>query len=158
MQECTHDVAGLWPATSWVQYTTSCNTQSSAPEDGRDQRPKYVELIGIINQPLLLHLVGVYIIYINDARSNKYQVNPNITYKFVSYRTLNTLTHAIPRTSRSMLFMEMGLSAVNCNSRRSHAHTHTRTRTRAICQGKFLTATAGGTHNNHCTLKWQCAV
>ena len=30
-----HDVAGLRPATSWgVHYTTSCNTQSSAPEDG----------------------------------------------------------------------------------------------------------------------------
>ena len=52
------------PATSWVHYTTSCNTQSSAPEDGRDQRPKHVELIGIINKPLLLHLVAVYIIYI----------------------------------------------------------------------------------------------
>jgi len=41
-----------------VHYTTSCNTQSSAPEDGRDQRPKPVELIGMINKPLLLHLVG----------------------------------------------------------------------------------------------------
>ena len=59
--------------TSWVHYTTTCNMQSSAPEDGRDQRPKDVELIGIINKLLLLHLVGVYIIYINDARSNKYQ-------------------------------------------------------------------------------------
>ena len=49
-----------------------CNTQSSAPEDGWDQRPKHVELIGIINKPLLLRLVGVYIIYINDVRSNKY--------------------------------------------------------------------------------------
>ena len=37
-------------------------TQSSAPEDGRDQRPKHVELFGIINKPLLLHIVGVYII------------------------------------------------------------------------------------------------
>jgi len=46
-----------------VHYTTSCNTQSSAPEDGRDERPKHVELIGIFNKPLLLHLVGVYIIY-----------------------------------------------------------------------------------------------
>ena len=54
--------------------TTSCNAQSSAPEDGRDQRPKQVELIGIINKPLLLHLVGVYIIYINDARWGKYQI------------------------------------------------------------------------------------
>ena len=34
------------------------NTQSSAPEDGRNHRPKHVELIGIINKPLLLHLVG----------------------------------------------------------------------------------------------------
>ena len=42
---------------------TSCNTQSSAPEDGRDERPKHVELIGIISKPLLLYLVGVYIIY-----------------------------------------------------------------------------------------------
>ena len=45
-------------ATSWVHYTTSCNTQSSAPEDRRDHRPKHVELIGIINKPLLLHPVG----------------------------------------------------------------------------------------------------
>ena len=57
-----------------MQYTTSCNTQSSAPEDGRDHRPKHVELIGIINKLLLSHLVGVYIIYVNDARSNKYQI------------------------------------------------------------------------------------
>ena len=47
-----------------MHYTTSCNTQSSAPDDGRDHRPKHVELIGIINKQLLLHLVGVYVIYI----------------------------------------------------------------------------------------------
>jgi len=41
-----------------VHYTTSCNTQSSAPEDGRNHRPKHVELIGIIKKPLLLHPVG----------------------------------------------------------------------------------------------------
>ena len=51
------------PATSWVHYTTSCNTQSSAAEGGRDQHPKHVELIGFINKPLLLHLFGAYIIY-----------------------------------------------------------------------------------------------
>jgi len=54
---------GYWPATSWVNYTTSCNTHSSAPEDGRDHRPKHVGIIGIINKPLLLHQVGVYIIW-----------------------------------------------------------------------------------------------
>ena len=45
------------PATSWVHYTTSRNTQSSAPEDGQNSFPKHVELTGIINKPLLLHLV-----------------------------------------------------------------------------------------------------
>jgi len=39
-------------------YTTSCNTQSSAPEDGQNNCPKHVELTGIINKSLLLHLVG----------------------------------------------------------------------------------------------------
>jgi hypothetical protein len=43
-------------------YTTSCNTQSSAPEDGQNNCPKDVELIGIINKLLLLHLLAVYII------------------------------------------------------------------------------------------------
>ena len=37
---------------------TSCNTQSSSPEDGQNNYPKIVELIGIINKPLLLNLVG----------------------------------------------------------------------------------------------------
>ena len=49
---------GHRPATSWVHYTTSCNTQYSAPEDGQNNCPKHVELTGIINKPLLLHLVG----------------------------------------------------------------------------------------------------
>ena len=49
-------------ATSWVHYTTSCNTQSSPSEDGWDHRLKHVELIRISNKPLLLHLFGLYII------------------------------------------------------------------------------------------------
>jgi len=52
------------PATSWMHYTTSCNTQSSVPEDGQNNIPKHVEVTGIINKPLLLHLVGcVYYLY-----------------------------------------------------------------------------------------------
>ena len=55
------------PATSWAHCTTSCNTQSSAAEDGRDHRPKHVEPIGIINKPLLLHLVGcLYYLYLYE--------------------------------------------------------------------------------------------
>jgi len=41
-----------------VHYTTSCNTQSSAPEDGQNNCPKHVELTGIIKKSLLFHLVG----------------------------------------------------------------------------------------------------
>jgi len=44
---------------TWVHYTTCCNTQTSAPEDGRNHRPKHVELIGIINELILLHLAGL---------------------------------------------------------------------------------------------------
>ena len=52
------------PATSWEHYTTSCNRQSSVPEDGQNNRPKHVEMTGIINKPLLLHLVGcLYYLY-----------------------------------------------------------------------------------------------
>ena len=50
--------------TTGRHYTTSCNTQSNAPSDGRNHSPKHVELIGIINKPLLLHLVGcLYYLY-----------------------------------------------------------------------------------------------
>jgi len=62
-EEILFEATGI-PATSWVHYNTSCKTQSSAPEDGRYQCPKHVELIGIFNKLLLLHLVGVYITFI----------------------------------------------------------------------------------------------
>jgi hypothetical protein len=56
--------AGHRPATSCVHYTTSCNTQSSVPEDVQNNCPKRVELTGIINKPLLLHLAGcLYYLY-----------------------------------------------------------------------------------------------
>ena len=49
--------AGHGLAISWVHYTTSCNAQSSTPEDGKNTCPKHVELTGIINKPLLLYLI-----------------------------------------------------------------------------------------------------
>ena len=48
-------------------------THSSAPEDGRNYRPKNVELIEIISKLLLLHLVGCLYYCISDARSHKHQ-------------------------------------------------------------------------------------
>jgi hypothetical protein len=50
--------AGDRPATSWVHYATGCNTQSSAPEVGQNNCPKYVELNVIINKSLSFNLVG----------------------------------------------------------------------------------------------------
>ena len=47
--------------------------QSRAPEDGRNYRPKHVELIEIIIKLLLLHLVGCLYYCINDARSHKHR-------------------------------------------------------------------------------------
>ena len=48
----------------WYNAPTSSNTQSGVPEDGQNNCPKHVELTGIINKPLLLHLVGcLYYIY-----------------------------------------------------------------------------------------------
>ena len=62
---CGCVAACLRPATSWVYYTTSCNTQSSASEDRQNNFPKHVVLTGIINKPLLLHLVGcLYYLYL----------------------------------------------------------------------------------------------
>ena len=53
--------------------------QSSVPEDVRNRRPKHVELIEIINKPLLLNLVG-FLYYCNsDARSNKFQRRCGLT-------------------------------------------------------------------------------
>ena len=51
-----------------VHYTTNCNTQSSAPEDGQNIFPKHAELTGIISKPLLLHLVDLSIIFISMMR------------------------------------------------------------------------------------------
>ena len=48
------------PATGWQHrgcIIPQAVTQSSTPEDGRNNCPKHVELTGIINKPLLLHLV-----------------------------------------------------------------------------------------------------
>ena len=53
------------PATSWTPYTTSCNTQSSAPEDGQNNCPKNVEVIVIFKKPLFLRILGfLYYLYI----------------------------------------------------------------------------------------------
>ena len=53
------------PATSWVQYTTSWNTQSSAPEGGQNNCPKHVELIEIINKTVIVASSWLSILFIS---------------------------------------------------------------------------------------------
>ena len=68
-----------------MHYTTSCNTQSSAPEDGQNNCPKHVELTGIINKPLLLHLVGCLLfifhyIFLRLAKQSQFISLQNVVY------------------------------------------------------------------------------
>ena len=72
-----------WQATSWVHYTTSCNTQSIAPEDGQNNCPKHVELTGIINKPLLLYLVGCLYYLYQWCRVK--QISDNEIYLLIKY-------------------------------------------------------------------------
>ena len=58
-------------------------TQSSAPEDGQNNFPKHVELIGIINKPLLLHLVGC-LYYLYQWCTVK-QISDNEIYLLIKY-------------------------------------------------------------------------
>ena len=67
----------------WLHYTTSFNTQSSAPEDGQNNCPKHVELTGIINKPLLLHLVGC-LYYLYQWCKFK-QISDNEIYLLIKY-------------------------------------------------------------------------
>ena len=67
-----------------MHYTTSCNTQSSAPEDGQNNCPKHVELAGIINRPLLLHLVGcpyyISLLFLRLAEQSQFIPLQNVVY------------------------------------------------------------------------------
>ena len=66
-----------------MHYTTKCNTQSTVPEDGQNNFPKHVELTGIINKPLLLHLVG-YLYYLQQLCTVK-QISDNEIYLLIKY-------------------------------------------------------------------------
>ena len=73
----------MLPAGGRQHYTTSCNTQSSAPEEGQNKCPKHVELTGIINKPLLLHLVGC-LYYLYQCCMVK-QISNNEIYLLIKY-------------------------------------------------------------------------
>ena len=81
--QCTHDVAGPWLVTSWMHCTTSCNTQSSAPEDGQNNFPKHVELTGIIYKPLFCASTWLSILFISMCTVK--QISDNEIYLLIKY-------------------------------------------------------------------------
>jgi len=64
----------LSPAGNFGALYHQLQTQFSAPEDGRNYRPKHVELIEFANKLLLLHLVGCLYYFISDARSHNHHM------------------------------------------------------------------------------------
>jgi len=75
-------------------------TQSSAPEDGRNYRPKHVELIEIINKSLMLNLVDCLQYCINDARSHKYKKYSKCSVCVViQNKALSTVCHRMTDNS-----------------------------------------------------------
>ena len=71
-------------------------TQYTAREDGQYNCPKHVELTGIINKPLFLHLIGcLYYLY---QRCTVKQISNNEIYLFIKY-TKNVLWRVAKRLS-----------------------------------------------------------
>ena len=58
-------------------------TESSAPSDGQNNCPKHAEFTGIINKPLLLHLVGC-LYYLYQCCTVK-QISYNEIYLLIKY-------------------------------------------------------------------------
>jgi hypothetical protein len=54
-----YSALNMWPVGGLAaeELTVPPPPQSNAPDDGQNNCPKHVELIGIINKKLLLHLV-----------------------------------------------------------------------------------------------------
>jgi len=64
---------GYQPAASSVNYNTSCKNSLALLRMGVIIARNFVVLIGIINEPLFLHLVGCLYYYIRNVQSYKYQ-------------------------------------------------------------------------------------
>ena len=56
---------GHQQAASSVLYTTSCKHSLSAPEDGRNYRPKHVELIHIVNKIIIVASSWLFILLLS---------------------------------------------------------------------------------------------
>ena len=78
---------------------TSCNTQSSVLEGGQNNCLKHDELTGIINKPLLLHLIGC-LYYLYQWCTVK-QISDNEIYLLIKY-----IKTVLWRVSKSLPYTE----------------------------------------------------
>ena len=78
-----------------MHYTT----QSTAPEDGQNNCPKHVKLTGIINKPLLLHLVGcLYYLY---QQCTVKEISDNEIYLLIKY-----IKSLLRKVAKSLSYIE----------------------------------------------------
>jgi len=64
---------GYWPAASSVHYTTSCKRSLVLPKMGKITARNMLSWLELITNRYCCIQLVVYVIYINDARSNKCQ-------------------------------------------------------------------------------------
>jgi hypothetical protein len=121
---------GHRPATSWVHYTTSCNTRSSVPENSC---PKHIELIGIINKPLLLHLVGC-LYYLYQWCTVKL-ISDNEIYLLIKY-----IKSVLSRAAKHLSYIEEARCLkFNKEWHKKREHLKTPTKIEEIQEKKILT-------------------
>ena len=73
------------PPAGKIVGALSCNTQSSAPEDEQNNCPKHVGLTGVINKPLLLHLVRCLYYLYQWCTVKKKKISDNEIYMLIKY-------------------------------------------------------------------------
>jgi hypothetical protein len=82
-----------------IECIPSCIAKSNAPEDGQNSCPKHVELIGIINRQLLLHLVGCLPYYLYQRCTVK-----QISHSDDKYLSLKPVAHQHSYGHRNFIF------------------------------------------------------
>jgi len=96
-------------------------TQSSAPEDGRNYRPKHVELIEIINKLLLLNVIGCLYYCIRDAVTQT--SNRRTEFRQVPMHTSSTRNDVLHHVTLMKLSVARCVGAKSFLIRHSNGHT-----------------------------------
>ena len=115
------------------------HTRSSAPEDEQNSCPKHVGLTGIINKPLLLHLVGC-LYYLYQWCTVK-QLSDNEIYLLIKY-----IKSVLWRLAKCLSYIEDAW-CLKAKHDDTHTHTHTQVHQAVGVSLQFhlpLTATLDG--------------